>query len=245
VTDVLRIHEEVVEEGTNESALGRLMSVVELLVLVGLVTLLWDQHRRDLLPMTLFIVDGPLAVYGPPAPLRSRALNYFQAMAAGSPSDGPYLVGVEKTGVVIDYARQLQYHDVIKPGELLVCDDVLIGQMTNTANPLGYGKETYWGRKFIYRTADGRVLVPTVMPLAGPPYEARGGQAGPEGYPTLPAILAVIDRTGSSMYRDGIIPTALAHGKAAFPIGIGTDVLRLVARKKLGLEDAHARRQRQ
>ena len=69
-TDVLRIHEEVGEEGSNQSALGRLMSVVELLVLVGLTTLLWEQSRYDLLPSTLFIVDGPLAMYGPPAKLR-------------------------------------------------------------------------------------------------------------------------------------------------------------------------------
>ena len=54
-------------------------------------------------------------------------------------------------------------------------------------------------------------------------------------YPTLPAILDVIDRTGSSMYQDGLIPVALAHGKAAFPIGVGTDVLKLVARHKLKL----------
>jgi len=37
------------------------------------------------------------------------------------------------------------------------------------------------------------------------------------------------------MYQDGIIPVAVAHGKAAFPIGVGTDVLRLVAEHKLGL----------
>lgn len=99
-----------------------------------------------------------------------------------------------------------------------------------------YGKETYWGRKFIYRSRDGRIVVPTVMPAAGPAYGTGGGQPGPDGYTTLPAILDVIDRTGSSMYRDGIIPVAAAHGKAAFPIGIGTDVLRLVAKRKLGLD---------
>jgi hypothetical protein len=38
------------------------------------------------------------------------------------------------------------------------------------------------------------------------------------------------------MYQDGVIPVAIAHGKAAFPIGVGTDVLRLVAKRKLGLE---------
>lgn len=234
--DMMRIHEEVVEEGTNETALGRLMSVVELLVLVGLTSLLWEQSRGELLGSTLFIVDGPLAMYGPPAKLRARALDFFQAMTATTPGPGPYLCGLEKTGAMADYARQLARHDVLAPGELLVCDQEVIDTVTNSTNAIGYGKETYWGRKFIYRARDGRVVVPTVMPTTGAAYDAHGGQPGPEGYPTLPAILDVIDRTGSSMYTDGIIPVAAAHGKAAFPIGVGTDVLRLVAKQKLGLE---------
>jgi hypothetical protein len=40
--DTLRIYEEVTEEGSNQVALGRLMQVIELLVLVGLTTLLWE-----------------------------------------------------------------------------------------------------------------------------------------------------------------------------------------------------------
>ncbi|MEV6258921.1 hypothetical protein AB0L97_37330 [Nocardia sp. NPDC051911] len=235
-TDVLRIHEEVGEEGTNQSALSRLMSVVELLVLVGLATLLWEQSRREILPQTLFIVDGPLAMYGPPAKLRGWALDYFQEMAKTSPGSAPYVCGLEKTGAMVDYARQLARHNVLAPGDLLVCDADIIGRVTNATNAIGYGKETYWGRKFIYRTLDGRVVVPTVMPPTGSPYDTNGGLSEPESYPTLPAILDVIDRTGSSMYIDGIIPVAAAHGKAAFPIGVGTDVLRLVATKRLGLD---------
>lgn len=240
-TDTLRIHEEVVEEGTNETALGRLMSVVELLVLVGLSSLLWEQSRSELLCSTLFIVDGPLAMYGPPAKLRGRALSFFQAMASTTPGHAPHLCGLEKTGAMVDYARQLGRHDVLKPGDLLICDQQVIDTVTNSTNALAYGKETYWGRKFIYRARDGRVVVPTVMPTAGPAYDTNGGQPGPDGYPTLPAILDVIDRTGSSMYRDGIIPVAAAHGKAAFPIGVGTDVLRLVAKRKLRLDKSITR----
>ena len=234
-TDVLRIHEEVGEEGSNQAALGRLMSVVELLVLAGLATLLWEQSRHELLPRTLFIVDGPLAVYGPPAKLRARALEYFQFMAAGTPGDGPYLCGLEKTGPMVDFARQLARHDIVQAGELLVCDQEILARVTNATNVQAYGKETYWGRKFIYRALDGRVVVPTVMPAVGAPYDGNGGKPDPADYPTLSAILDVIDRTGSSMYIDGIIPVAAAHGKAAFPIGVGTDVLRLVATQRLGL----------
>ncbi|MFD5976354.1 hypothetical protein [Streptomyces bacillaris] len=237
-TDVLRIHEEVGEEGTNQSALGRLMSVIELLVLVGLATLLWEQSRQKDLPTTLFIVDGPLAVFGTPAKLRGRALEYFQAMGRATPGNAPYVCGIEKSGVLVDYARQLARHDVLEPGDLLVCDEQIIARVVNANNARAYGKETYWGRKFVYRALDGRVVVPTVPPPVGAPYDANGGQADPAAYPTLPAILDVIDRTGSSMYVDGIIPVAAAHGKAAFPIGVGTDVLRLVATKRLGLDSS-------
>lgn len=233
-TDTLRIHEEAIEEGTNEAALGRLMSVVELLVLVGLTTLLWEQSRNELLQTTLFIVDGPLAIYGSPAKLRLRALTYFQAMATSTAGVGPFLCGLEKSGAMVDYARQLARHDVLGPGDLLVCDQQVIAAVTNSANAVAYGKETYWGRKFIYRAKDGRVVVPTIMPPSDHPYDRSGGQPEPESYPTLPAILDVIDRTGSSMYRDGVIPVAVAHGRAGFPIGVGTDVLRLVAKQKLG-----------
>ena len=48
--------------------------------MVGLTTLLWEQSRHDLLRSTLFIMDGPMAVYGPPAKLRGRAVTYFQQM---------------------------------------------------------------------------------------------------------------------------------------------------------------------
>ncbi|UCM88862.1 hypothetical protein [Streptomyces marincola] len=237
-TDVLRIHEEVGEEGTNQSALGRLMSVIELLVLVGLATLLWEQSRQKALPATLFIVDGPLAVFGTPAKLRGRALEYFQAMGSTAPGKAPYICGIEKSGTLVDYARQLARHGILEPGDLLICDEQIIARVVNANNAPAYGKETYWGRKFVYRALDGRVVVPTVPPPIGAPYDANGGQADPAAYPTLPAILDVIDRTGSSMYVDGIIPVAAAHGRAAFPIGVGTDVLRLVATKRLGLDSS-------
>lgn len=233
--DVLRIDDEVLDEGSNELPLTRLMSVAELLVLTGLVTLLWAQHRQELLPNTIFIVDGPLSMSGPPAKLRSRALNYFQAILRSTPGNSFSLVGVEKNSTTVDFAHSLVRNEVLAPGDLLVMDGQVLRHLVNTSDVLKYGKETYWGRKFIYRTLDGRVLVPTVLPAVGAPYDDHGGQPDPAAYPSLPVILDVFDRTGSSMYADGIIPVALAHGKAAYPIGVGTDVLKLVAKHKLGI----------
>lgn len=235
-TDTMRIFEDVIDDGANEEPLGRLMRVVELLVVVGLATLLWEQSRDELLRQTLFVMDGPMAVYGPPAKLRARALEYFQAMTRDTSSKGPYLCGIEKSGPVVDYGTSLVRHEALKPQQLLVIDADVIRTISHSPNPQAYGSETYWGRKFIYRSADGRVVVFTALPEAGPPYDDHGGQPDPKAYPTLPYILDVIDRTGSSMYRDGLIPIALAHSKAAYPIGVGTDVLKLAARRKLGLD---------
>lgn len=235
-TDLLRIQDEVVEDGSNESPLGRLMQVVELLVTVGLATLLWAQARDTLLCRTLFLTDGPLAMFGPPAKLRSRALAYFQAMMATTMGGAVHVCGIEKTGTVVDYAGSLAHHGALLPGDLLPLDAQVIAAITQAENPLAYGSETYWGRKFIYRALDGRVVVITVVPREGAPYDDHGGQGQLTSYPSLGAILDVIDRTGSSMYRDGIIPVALAHAKASYPIGVGTDVLRLAARRKLGLD---------
>lgn len=236
-TDLLRIHEEVSDEGSNGAALGRLLNVLELLVLVGLVSLIW-REARDRIREWLFIVDGPLAMFGTPAKLQFQAQRFFQSMHWPDAEDPgqvirPHICGVEKSGPLIDYARQLSRHDVLQPGDLLVCDADVIKQFKGPDGAASYGKETYWGRKFVYRSADGRVLIPNVPPGSGPAYDSSGGQPGPDGYPTLAAILDVIDRTGSSIYVDGVIPVALAHGHAAFPIGIGTDVLKLVAIQRL------------
>ncbi len=146
-------------------------------------------------------------------------------MDAGTPGDAPYLCGLEKTGAMVDFARQLARHEILQPGEVLVCDEEILARVTNATNVQAYGKETYWGRKFVYRALDGRVVVPTVMPAVGAPYDANGGQPDPKDYPTLPAIIDVIDRTGSSMYVDGIIrwqphtgrrPSRLALGPTSY-----------------------------
>src|SRR5262249_23429214 len=62
-TDALRLHEEVSEEQSNAGPLGRLMSVVEHLTLVGYLDHL-ARRAPGLLGRGGFPVDGPLALFG-------------------------------------------------------------------------------------------------------------------------------------------------------------------------------------
>ncbi len=235
-TDVLRIHEEVTPEGgSNEGPLGRLRSVLELLAFVGLAGMLYQYSRGQYYPGMLFMIDGPLAVHGPPAKLRGWAQDYVQSMGSDLPVG---VCGIEKSGALVDWADQLAKHDLLKPMQLVICGHEVNQFVRGTNQPLKYGKETYWGRQFVYRAKDGRVVSITVPANSGAAYDERGGQPGPQGYSNLKAIIDVIEMTGSSMYRNGLVPIALAHGKAAYPIGMGSDVLTHLSKELLGVDGA-------
>jgi hypothetical protein len=54
-------------------------------------------------------------------------------------------------------------------------------------------------------------------------------------YPWLASALAVLDRIGTRLYTDAVIPMALAHQYASLPIGIGSEVLRTHAQRGLAI----------
>jgi len=236
-TDMLRIWEEVREYGSNESALGRLSQVAELLVAIGLLSqLFW--YKAPTLADILMIVDGPLAMFGPPAHLKTQALDYIQAMAAYQREaglTGPYICGIEKTGAFADYAGALAKADLVPPGTLVRVDSDVIARVLNRSTGIGHAKDDYWGRRFFYRTTDKRILVFSVPPEKNLPYDSGVGQPDPAAYGSLGTILPVLDKTGTRMYRNAVIPIAFANEAAAYPIGVGSEVLRLVAKEKLGL----------
>jgi len=95
------------------------MQVVELLVLVGSRRCFGRQARDSLLRQTLFVADGPMGSDGPPAKLRARALEYFQRMMASTPGNGPYLSGIEKTGILCRLRGHAARHGILSPGDLL------------------------------------------------------------------------------------------------------------------------------
>lgn len=236
-TDMLRIWEEVREYGSNETALGRLSQVAELLVAIGLLSqLFW--YNAPTLADILMIVDGPLAMFGPPAHLKTQALDYIQAMAAYQQQAGlagPYICGIEKTGSFADYAGALARADLVPGGSLVRVDSDVIARVLNRSTGIGHAKDDYWGRRFFYRTTDKRILVFSVPPEKGRPYDKGEGQPKPSAYGSLGTILPVLDKTGTRMYRNAVIPIAFANEAAAYPIGVGSEVLRLVAKEKLGL----------
>lgn len=236
--DVLRTEEEYMPEGSNRSSLTRLMLVAERLTSLGYMQLLFeDPHSYDVLGRTLFITDGPLGLHGTVAPLKRRFQTYLaefskQCAEAGRPA-APLVVGVEKSGAFVEHAQLISH--LIEPGHVMLPTTEYINRMTGRPLDNAYGSDEFYGRRFLYRTTSGRVLVFTVPPRPGvTPYGDPDGELW-TSYPTLRPICEVLDQVQTRLYENAVIPVALAHSAASLPLGVGQSVLRALVQQSLGL----------
>ena len=233
-TDVLRLHEAFNPEGSNLEVLGRTLSAIEHVVVAGVALTILDDAPA-MLPECAFIVDGPLAKFGETAPLRLGLLGVWTYIARKLTDNGlglPVVVGIEKTGYAADHLRALA--DRIPNGTLMRLPDSYLTERLRTTS----WKETYYGRKFFYVSNVGQELVITVPPLGADwspyPSDAATDRSDPVYYPTLRRTLALLDQIGTQLYDNALIPVALAHSFAAYPLTTSTQVLRLLTEQTLG-----------
>jgi hypothetical protein len=242
-TDLLRTDEEYSEEGSNIEILTRAMNVAERLLTVTYM----DGFLRTnpaVLGQLMFITDGPLAFFGPTAPLKRRMVDYWRRLSDTLTNEGfapPLLVGIEKSGVFVDHANAVAEH--LAAESVMVLDQKYIAEhIRRKKSDSIYGKDEFYGRRFFYKTSTNQMLVVTVPRLpAGQPYEAgaaSGANAAeqPASYPTLRPTLEALDRLQTRLYANAVIPVALAHSASSLPLGTGRSVLTLLAQDGLGLE---------
>ncbi len=234
-TDTFRVYEEFKPDATNGEALGRVRDIVEHLVLVG-VALSFEQLYPRLLSQTAFLYDGDLAVFGNSARIFRGLLGCWQALWKRCHSRGqkpPVVLGIAKSGYPVEHFKGIQRTALVKERELPVprqafmrLDDSYMREVLRVQSLT----ETYYGRKFFYHAADGQLLVITVPPQEGLAY-TKGKDSGadnPSRFPTLRRTLEVLDRMGSRLYDDAVIPVSLAHNWAAYPLANADRVLRIL-----------------
>jgi len=240
LSDVLRTYEEYSEEGSNQSAITRVMNVTERLMTLSYLEHFFTKSTMpdEALRRTLFITDGPLALFGGVAPLKRRLHGYLQAMcgwADGKRLAVPLIVGVEKSGRFVEHAELIK--ELIPEGQVMRLTTAYINRITGRPTGNRYGTDEFYGRRFIYRTTAGDPLVITVPPKSGVlPYEGAGAEDF-GSYPTLRAACEVLDAVRTRLYPNAVIPVALAHNSASLPLGVGQSVLRAMAQKGVGLPE--------
>ena len=235
-TDALRIHERFHDVGTNGEAFGEVMQVWERVLLVHLLRAF---ERRGLLVQAhrlAFFVDGPLALFGHPAWLSAAISAELQRLNAESrklTGRDLIIVGVEKSGTFVTHFDDLDQteepgRERFEPGSYFLPTDQYIKQrIIFSDSPKRYGEDTYFGRKFFYKTKSGARIVANIPFLDAHQDTLDGDDV--TLYPSFGAICALLDKLVSCRFPNALAPLVSAHAQAAIPLHLGAKVLEQLA----------------
>lgn len=237
-TDGLRVHEGLLPAGSSEGMFSELMSVLERIWVVHILRTMEAKGWLSSLRRVAFVVDGPLAVYRHPAWVSQSIIRELARLnqRAREVNDGQdiLLLGVEKTGQFVDHFVSL---DTKRDGSkeripsascFLLPDKYIKQNIIFSESEAFHGAETYFGRKFFYKTRSGAHIVATVPFLKAGDRDLATANA--DQFPRLRDALTVLDRLVSSRYPSSLAPLISAHAEASIPLHLGTKVLEKLAR---------------
>lgn len=238
-SDCLRLWEEVNEFQSNTAALTRFMSVIEHMLLVHYIRHL-SEKSFSVLQSLAFFIDGPLALFGPPAWLHSPIMAYIQKvnMRLIQARKHPVVViGLQKTGQVVDYFELIKRYT--PENSLLTISDEYRFKYINVgreASSRGFGIGTYYGQDFVYTTSSGHSFVfalPYPFDAKFPSLQFQEQKAEIDRYPILNA-LSLIRHFETELYKNAVVPIALAHKHTAISLAPGGKVLDILTKNALG-----------
>ncbi len=240
-TDALRIHERFRDLGTNGEAFGLVMQVWERILLIHFLRCFERQNLLGRMGRLAFFVDGPLGVFGPPAWLSaaiSAELKRLNAIVRAETGNDLVIVGVEKSGNFVTHFEEIDRTE--NPGEqrfcprsyMLLTDQYIKERITCSDSDKRYGQDTYFGRKFFYKTSGGAQIVGTIPFLTDEQDTLRHDDISI--YPRFGTLCSLLDKLASSRYVNSVTPLIAAHAHAAIPLHLGTKVLQRLATALMG-----------
>lgn len=238
-TDALRIHEGMNPAGTNGALFAEIMQVWERIWVVHFLRWMEQKDYLTSLRRIALILDGPLAVFGHPAWLSSAIEQELKRLneAARRVNGGQdiLLLGIEKSGPFLDHFISLDTHPDGAPNRFpaqtvgLIDDAYIKRNIIFSQSDRPYGRQTYFGRKFFYKTRTGALLIGLLPHLR--PGDDDLLRAEPEQFPRLVDALAVLDELVCVRYPNSLSALVAAHAEAAIPLHLGNDILGQLARR--------------
>ena len=243
-TDALRIHERFADIGTNGEAFGLVMQVLERVLLVHFLRCFERRGLLKRLASLAFFVDGPLAVFGPPAWLSaaiSKELKRLNGELRRSTDQDLVILGIEKTGAFVQHLDEIDSTEI--PGQklfsprdyMLLTDRYIKDRILRSDSLKRYGLDTYFGRKFFYKTESGARIVASIPFLSDDQDTLDTDDVAL--YPQFGTVCDLLDRAVSSRYANAVSPLIAANAHAAIPLQLGSKVLTQLARALLGAGD--------
>lgn len=238
-TDALRFHELMNPSGSNGDLFGQTMSVFEKLFFVNA---LRSFERKSgwigILRRVAFFLDGPLAVFSTASWLTQsieQEIKRINDIQKKINKQDMIIIGLEKSGAFFNHFEDLDTNSGgtkdCFPCEsaFLLDDDYIKKNIIYSTSTKPYAQDTYFGRKFFYKTKSGQRLVPCLAFYSSEQKDIK--TAKPERFPRLRDVMDLLDMLVSSRYPNSITPLISAHAEAAIPLSTGQKIFDEIARK--------------
>lgn len=241
-TDALRIYERMAPAGKNGEIFAEIMQVLERLWVIHILRSLEQKGWLSVLSRLAIVIDGPLAVFGQPAWLSqaigSELMRIDEEVKSWTGGQHLLLMGIEKSGAFVNHFSDLDINEEgangnIAPRQVFLLTDPYIKRniiFSTSSKP--YGQDTYFGRKFFYKTLSGAMIVAS-LPFLDESHRDLD-RADTEQLPRLADALALLDQLASSRYPNSLAPIISAHAEAAIPLNLGKRVLAEIAKQLMG-----------
>ncbi len=240
-TDALRIHERFRDISTNGEAFGLVRQIIERILLVHFLRCFEKRNLLQRLSSLAFFIDGPLGVFGPPAWLSaaiSKELKRLNKKICASGGQDLLILGIEKSGTFVEHFEEIDETET--PGRqlfaarqyMLLTDRYIKSRITYSDSVKRYGEDTYFGRKFFYKTENKARIVASIPFLSDVQDTLDNNDISL--YPQFATICTLLDRVVSSRYANAVSPLIAANAQAAIPLRLGSKVLTELARALLG-----------
>jgi hypothetical protein len=241
-TDALRVHERMEEFGSNASIYQEIMQVLEHLSLINTLRNLERKDYLSSLRRVAFVMDGPLAVFGQPAWLSAaifQELCRINRRVKAINGEDLLVVGVEKTGMFQEHLVALDTFPDGSVGRIpaqkvmLLTNDYIRKYIKPSEGGKMFGDQTYYGRKFFYKSKAGSLIVGVTPFLDKSHKDLQNAQ--PPSFPRLEDVLSLLDELHCARYPNALIPIVVANAEAAIPMNLGAKILERLAKELMGI----------
>lgn len=220
LTDVLKIHNAVGDD--NASAIKKPLSLLlEQFLLIHYIRISIEISPQ-ILNETLFIRDGPLAFFGDLSNLSVFMHDLFKYLLE---NHNLFLVGIEKSGAFVDFAHAIDSYLENGSVMLLSSDYIYKHIYYGSSDKKGYGYNTYYGSKVIFKSVKGDSYVLTVPTTVNNMNDPKV-----EYYKNLSVILDSLTMLKSDKYDNALLPIALVNKNVSISDVPGSVILQKLAK---------------
>lgn len=201
LTDFLKLDKLITEPNGASGIVSFLCNTVEQLFVAEIIKYFLDV-KPSALSEIVIIKDGPLAFFSKTFRLCAHYRNLFTYLNENAIPI--YLVGLEKSGTFVEHAILVK--EKLKEGKYYIFNEDYIKKYVEPSQSASiYGSNTYYGKKVMYKTEAGDVLI-AVLPV-----KEYGAELSSNDLIGAEVCLQTLSKLRCNMYDNSLVPIAIIN----------------------------------